>query len=114
MSDKMYSKNLIEVNESNFKKEVLDSEIPVFVDFWAPWCMPCRMIAPVIDELSRDYEGKVKFAKVNVDDNAQLATDMQILSIPALILFKNGKEIKRMQGVNSKEYISKEIENAIK
>ena len=82
-------KNLLEVSESNFKKEILDSSTPVLVDFWAEWCMPCRMISPIIDELSEDYKGKVKFAKVNIDNNTQLATELQILSIPLLILFKS-------------------------
>ncbi|MBL7155972.1 MAG: thioredoxin [Candidatus Omnitrophica bacterium] len=102
------------MNESMFKTEVLDSDIPVVVDFWAEWCMPCRMVSPVIDELSEDYKGKIKFLKVNVDNNPQLATELQILSIPVLILFKNGKEIKRITGANPKEYIEKEIELAIK
>ena len=75
--------------------------------------MPCRMISPIIDELSEEYKGKIKFIKVNVDDNAQLATNLQILSIPLLILFKNGKEVTRITGANSKPYIRKEIETAL-
>ena len=105
--------NLLDVNSNDFKKEVLNSEIPVLVDFWAEWCMPCRMIAPVVDELSEDYKGKVKFAKVNVDNNTQLATNLQILSIPLLILFKNGKEVTRIVGANPKEAIQKEIDSAL-
>ncbi|MGB2705770.1 MAG: thioredoxin [Candidatus Omnitrophota bacterium] len=103
-----------EVNAGNFKKEVLNSDVPVLVDFWAEWCMPCRMISPIIDELSEDYKEKIKIAKVNVDNNAELATDLQILSIPLLILFKDGKEITRITGVNPKGYIAKEIETALK
>jgi len=105
--------NLVEVNADSFKAEVLDSKVPVMVDFWAEWCMPCRMIAPAVDELSSDYKGKVKFAKINVDNNTELATDLQILSIPLLILFKNGKELTRIVGANSKEFIQKEIETAL-
>lgn len=104
---------LLEIDSKDFKKEVLESELPVMVDFWAEWCMPCRMIGPVVDELSKDYEGKIKFTKVNIDNNTELATDLQILSIPVLILFKNGKEIKRIQGANPKAYIDKEIKKCI-
>ncbi len=105
--------NLLEVNSDNFKTEVLSSDIPVLVDFWAEWCMPCRMVTPIIDELSKGYKGKIKFVKANVDNNTQLATDLQILSIPVLIVFKNGKEIKRIQGANPKSVIQKEIETAL-
>jgi len=108
------TKKLIEVNIGNFKDEVLNSEIPVLVDFWAEWCMPCRMISPIIDELSEDYKGKIKFTKVNVDNNTKLATDLQILSIPVLILFKDGEEIKRIVGANPKPYIQKEINTVLK
>lgn len=107
------AENLLEVNSDNFKTEVLNSNIPVLVDFWAEWCMPCRMVTPIIDELSKDYKGKIKFVKVNVDSNTQLATDLQILSIPVLIVFKNAKEIKRIQGANPKSVIQKEIERAL-
>ncbi|MEE9499815.1 MAG: thioredoxin [Candidatus Omnitrophota bacterium] len=107
------AENLLEVNSDNFKTEVLNSNIPVLVDFWAEWCMPCRMVTPIIDELSKDYKGKIKFVKVNVDSNTQLATDLQILSIPVLILFKKAKEIKRIQGANPKSVIQKEIETAL-
>ena len=105
--------NLLEVNSDNFKTEVLNSALPVLVDFGAEWCMPCRMIEPIIDELSKDYKGKIKFVKANVDNNTQLATDLQILSIPVLIIFKNAKEIKRITGANPKSVIQKEIETAL-
>lgn len=108
------AKNLLEVNANSFKTEILDSDKPVLADFWAEWCMPCRMLSPIMEELAGDYKGRVKFAKINVDDNAMLATDLQILSIPALILFKNGKELVRITGVNTKEYIKREIEAALK
>ena len=108
------SQKVMDIDSQSYKKEILDSDVPVLVDFWAEWCMPCRMIAPVVDGLSKDYEGKVKFAKVNVDDNPKLATDLQILSIPVLILFKNGKELNRITGVNSRQNIKKEIDTALK
>jgi len=107
MQDKVMS-----VNVSNFKEEVLDSKVPTVVDFWAEWCMPCKMLSPIIDELSTNYSEKVKFVKIDVDDNSELATNLQILSIPVLILFKNGKELKRIVGVNPKEVLQKEIDNA--
>lgn len=108
------SNRVTSVDSQNFTDEVLNSDIPVMVDFWAPWCMPCRMVSPIIDELSEHYKAKVKFTKVNVDDNTELATDLQILSIPLLILFKSGKEMTRIVGANPKEYIQKEIDRALR
>ena len=105
---------VMDIDSESYKKEILDSDTPVLVDFWAEWCMPCRMMTPVVDELSKDYEGKVKFAKINVDNNPKLATDLQILSIPVLILFKNGKELTRMTGVNSKQNVKRDIDIALK
>lgn len=107
------AEKLMDVSAENFKTEVLNADVPVLVDFWADWCMPCRMISPIIDELSKDYEGKIKFTKANVDNNTQLATDLQILSIPVLIIFKNGKETSRIAGVNPKERIKREIDKAL-
>lgn len=110
----MMAQKVMDIDSQSYKKEILDSNVPVLVDFWAEWCMPCRMMAPVVDELSKDYEGKVKFAKVNVDNNPKLATDLQILSIPVLILFKNGKELSRITGVNSKQNVKREVDTALK
>lgn len=112
MPDKVYK--MESVNSNNFKTEILDSGVPVLADFWAEWCMPCKMISPIVDKLAKDYEGKVKFVKVNVDDNTELATNLQILSIPVLILFKEGKELTRITGANPGEYIKKEIDTALK
>ena len=106
--------NFLEVNESSYKTEVLESATPVVVDFWAEWCMPCKMLTPTVEELSEEYKGKVKFTKVNVDNNTQLATELQILSIPVLILFKDGKELTRIVGANPKDEIKKQIETALK
>ena len=105
---------LKEINSDVFEKEVLSSSLPVVVDFWAGWCMPCKMLTPVIDELAKEYEGKVKFAKVNVDNNTELATNLQILSIPVLIVFNKGNEVTRIVGVNPKQDIEREINEAIK
>ena len=108
------SKAMLEIKDNNFKEEVLNSDVPVLADFWAEWCAPCRMIALSIDELAAEYNGKVKFVKVNVDDNTSLVTELQILSIPVLILFKSGKELTRIVGANTKDFIKEEIEGALK
>lgn len=81
----------IEVSDKTFDQEVLKSDLPVVVDFWAPWCGPCRMIGPIIDKLSEEFKGKVKFCKLNVDDNPDTARNYQVMSIPLLLFFKDGK-----------------------
>lgn len=91
-------KNLINVTDDNFQKEVLEAEIPTFVDFWASWCGPCRMIAPVFEELSNEYAGKVKFAKVNVDENPKTPSTYGVRGIPTLIMFKGGKAVEQIVG----------------
>lgn len=102
----------LDVNKSEFSKEVLESNIPVLVDFWAPWCMPCRMMAPILDELSADLEGKVKITKVNTEDSAnqELAIEYQIQSIPNMKLFKDGKVIAEFIGMRSKDALKGDIE----
>ena len=102
-----------EVNMANFQNEVLSSEIPVVVDFWAQWCGPCKIITPVLDEISVDFKDKVKFFKLNVDENQQIASDYGIMSIPALILFKEGKPVAQSVGVKAKEELVKFIANSI-
>ncbi len=103
----------IEITDSSFKTEVADSTMPVLVDFWAPWCGPCKMVAPVLDELAREYEGKLKIVKLNVDQNQQVAAQFGISSIPTLIMFKNGKEAGKMIGFQSKDALKKMIAGSL-
>ena len=100
----------IQVNDDNFKKEVLESEELVLVDFWAPWCMPCRMLAPTIEEIAEEMEGKVKVCKMNVDENVQYPQEYGIMSIPTVMLFKNGQTVETMIGLQPKEEILKTIQ----
>lgn len=104
---------MLELTKDNFKKEVLDSDKPVLVDFWATWCMPCKMIAPIVNEISNEYNGKCKVAKLNIDDAMEIATKFGVMNIPTIILFKDGKEFTRIVGVASKENILKNIEGAL-
>lgn len=105
----------VEITNGNFENEVLNSEIPVLVDFWAPWCQPCLMMAPALDELSEEFEGKLKIGKLNTEtpENQILATKYQIMSIPNLKLFKNGKVSKEIIGLKSKELLKQELASEI-
>ncbi|MDD5108642.1 MAG: thioredoxin [Candidatus Omnitrophica bacterium] len=96
--------------DTNFKKEVLESEIPVLVDFWAAWCSPCKQIAPIIDELAKEYAGKIKIGKVDVDNNSKIPTQYGIMSIPTIIFFKQGKVMGQLVGVASKSDLKRKIE----
>jgi len=91
---------MISVNSEKFRQEVLEAELPVLVDFWAPWCGPCNAVAPLVEKLAKDHEGRLKVVKVNTDENPDLPNQYGIMSIPTLILFKNGKEIERVIGFN--------------
>ena len=102
------------LTEGNFKKEVLESDLPVLVDFWAPWCGPCRIIAPVIEELAREYHGKVKVGKVNIDENPAVATRYTIMSIPTVIFFKRGKVADQVVGALGKADLKRKIEESLK
>ncbi|MFC2061410.1 thioredoxin [Elusimicrobiota bacterium] len=99
----------IEVNDSNFNDEVINSDIPVLVDFWAEWCMPCKMLAPVIDEIAQEYEGRLKVCKLNVDKGVKTAGQYNVMSIPTLILLKNGEVVNEMVGALPKEDIIEKI-----
>lgn len=106
---------VIELTSENFKSEVLDSELPVLVDFWAPWCMPCKMMAPVLDEMSVELDGKIKIAKVDVENplNQSLAREYQIQSIPNMKLFKNGLVSKDYVGLRDKEGFISELNSEL-
>lgn len=103
--------NVLELKKENFPAEVLNSDLPVLVDFWAPWCMPCRMMAPILDELSVEMAGKIKVAKVNTEDssNQDLAIEYQIQSIPNMKLFKGGKVVSEFIGLRNKETLKGEL-----
>ncbi|QSZ26577.1 thioredoxin [Aceticella autotrophica] len=101
--------SIIEITNQNFEKEVLNSNIPVVVDFWAEWCGPCRMVSPIIDELAHDYEGKVKVGKINVDKENELAMKFKVMSIPTIIIFRDGKIVEKIVGAKPKA----EFENFI-
>jgi thioredoxin 1 len=101
---------VIHVSDQDFQTKVLDSSQPVLVDFWAEWCVPCHMVSPVVEEIARDYAEKLKAAKLNVDDNPQTARQYGVMSIPTLIVFKDGQEKARVVGARGKEAILREIE----
>ena len=104
---------VVEVSDSSFDKEVLQSEVPVLVDFWAPWCGPCKAIAPMVEELAKEYGGKLKVVKVNVDDNKEAAMRYNVRGIPNLILFKNGEPQNQIVGAVAKQELAKAIDQIV-
>ena len=84
--------DVIQVTDSSFEKEVVKSNIPAIVDFWAEWCRPCKMLAPVVDEIAKEFEGKIKFSKIDIDDNTKTAPELEVMSIPTLIFLKEGRK----------------------
>lgn len=106
----MANQNVIMLNEENFRQEVLKSDIPVLVDFWAAWCGPCKMVGPIVEELANDYVGKAKVCKLNVDDCGRIAQSYGVMSIPTLILFKGGQEVNRVVGFRPKGELAKMLE----
>lgn len=105
--------NVGEVTDATFEAEVLKSQIPVLVDFWAPWCGPCRAVAPVVDEIASDYNGKLKVLKINTDENPKTAQSYRISGIPSLMVFKNGQPVEQVVGAVPKATLSLAIEKHI-
>jgi len=98
------------LTDDNFKSEVLDSSLPVLVDFWAPWCGPCKMIGPFVEEAAKEFDKKIKVAKINIDENPKIPTHYGIMSIPTLMFFKNGKVMDQVVGALSKQDLKKKIQ----
>ena len=109
----MASANIVTVTSQNFPSEVLSSNQPVLVDFWAEWCGPCKMLGPVLDELATEYSGKARIAKVNIDDHQDLAAKFGIQSIPTLLFFKGGQVVEQVVGLKSKRDLKASLDRAI-
>ncbi len=107
------SANIMEATDANWKNEVLESSEPVLVDFWAVWCAPCRMVAPVVEAIAEEYSGKLKVVKLNVDENQQTAVKYQVMSIPTLAFFDDGQLVKTVVGFRPKEELAKEVDQVI-
>jgi len=107
------SESVVTLTDSNFDPEVIKSATPVMVDFWAPWCGPCKMVAPILDELATEYNGKVKIGKVNVDDHQPLASQYGIRAIPTLLIFKGGQVVDQVIGLKSKKDYKLKLDRAL-
>ena len=108
----MAHEKLIELTAQTFEQEVLHSDIPVMVDFWAPWCGPCRMVVPIMEQLADEYDGKAKICALNVDEAGDIASSYRVMSVPTLIFFRDGEQVKREAGPKTKEELS-EIINSL-
>lgn len=104
---------MTEVTDATFEAEVLKSETPVLVDFWAPWCGPCKSMLPVIEEVAKNYEGKIKVVKINVDENAETPQQYSVMSIPSFFVFKGGEVASNFVGVKTKEFIAGELDKVL-
>ncbi|NQV17164.1 MAG: thioredoxin [Armatimonadetes bacterium] len=105
--------SLKEINQDNFEEEVLQSEIPVLIDLWAPWCGPCRALNPIVEDIAGEYEGKLKVVKLNVDESPTIAANYQVMSIPTLLIFKNGQVEAQLIGLVSKDKIISKFESLL-
>ena len=103
----------MELTDANFETEVLNSDVPVLVDFWAPWCGPCKMVAPIVEEIAGEYDGKVKVGKLNTDDSKETAIKYGIMSIPTLMIFKNGEVSERIIGAQPKQAITEKLDTVL-
>ncbi|MAX26411.1 MAG: thioredoxin [Phycisphaeraceae bacterium JB051] len=109
----MASEAVLQITDDNFEQEVMNSDVPVLVDFWAEWCMPCRMLGPVIDEIAAEFEGKAKVGKVDTDANREVSLKFEISAIPTVLLIKDGQIVQKFVGVNGKQEYVDALNNAI-
>lgn len=109
----MASEAVLQITDENFEQEVMNSDVPVLVDFWAEWCMPCRMLGPIIDEIATEFEGKAKVGKVDTDANREVSLKFEISAIPTVLLIKDGQIVQKFVGVNGKQEYVDAINNAI-
>lgn len=105
---------LLHLTDTNFQKEVLESDLPVLVDFWANWCAPCRLVVPIVEELSREYNNKIKIGKINIEENPRIPTRYGIMSIPTLMFFKRGQVVEQVLGTLGKAELKRKIEEHLK